>query len=500
MSFTTELHTSFVNNKTSRAFCIDGQDISYEEFLEYINGTRALLDKKIKGTNNPIGIIAHECIETYAAIFACWFSGNHFVPLNPKFPAEKNLSIIRNTGIEYILSPREEAEEFSKASLKLKIIVNKGVKSKEDSEPALAGEDQRMYVLSTSGSTGTPKYVPISQENLSTYCYGFIDRFPELDSEACFLQIYDHTFDAAFTSYLVPLMVGACVYTLPDGQFKFLSIAKLLSDRKVNWVKLTPSVLSYLSPYKAQLDFGHLHTLIFGGEALPLALVNEWSKVFPKTRIVNHYGPTETTVGVTSYTIHEDKKIRAMNGIVSIGKPFKEVGYAIIGKNGEEVDPGQKGELCIGGKQVMKGYLNDDGYPFIEKMIDGKISRFYKTGDMVQTDLDGYIYFLGRSDDQVKIGGFRVDLVEVENAVRKAGKFETGVAAVAVEKTPGLNQLIVFVENYSGDGLDIIKKLALQIQPYQIPARVVGVRAFPLNSSGKTDKKSLVAHFKSSEK
>ncbi len=491
MNLIEQLHDIFNNNKNNRAFCVDGRDISYGEFLEYINGTRELLEKTLTGRNNPVGIISYDCIETYAAIFATWFSGNYFVPLNPKHPAERNISIIKNIGIEYLLSARNDVNEFVGNSQQLQIIINTEIKSEKIKKPETIQNDQRMYVLTTSGSTGVPKYVPINQQNIESYCNGFMDMFPELQSDTCFLQIYDLTVDASFTSYLIPLLVGACVYMLPESQFKFLAIAKLLGDKKVNWVKLTPSVLSFLSPYKLKLDFKHLKFIILGGEALPLSLLKEWHPVFSETQIVNHYGPTETSVGVTSYRIDDMQNIRSMDGIVSIGKPFKEVDCVVIDETGNELATNENGELCIGGKQVMEGYLNGGNSPFIYLEINNKREKFYRTGDIVKKDKDGYIYFLGRTDDQVKIEGHRINLIETENKVRDLLPGHK-VVLVAHEKLSGLKRLYLFIEGTDIDKLKLKSGLAEHLPPKMIPDDIYPIDKIPLTAGGKIDRKKLV--------
>ncbi|GAB1453371.1 amino acid adenylation domain-containing protein [Draconibacterium sp.] len=491
MSFLKGLYNTFCNNKNNRAFCVDGRDISYGEFLEYINGTRELLEKVMPKQNNPIGLVAYDCIETYAAIFATWFSGNYFVPLNPKHPTERNLSTIKNVGIEYLISAKKNLKELDGHPEKLNVIINTGIKSKNTKEPVDARNDQRLYVLTTSGSTGTPKYVPINLENLTAHCNGFLNRFPELQSDACFLQIYDLTVDASFPSYLIPLMVGACVYTLPEGPFKFLTIAKMLADKKVTWVKLTPSVLSFLSPYKLQLDFKHLKYVIFGGEALPLSLVKQWQPIFPEAKIANHYGPTETTVGVTSYNIDDIQDIRSMDGIVSIGKPFDEVELVVIDENGNEAEPDEKGELCIGGKQVMEGYLNGNTSSFIDIQINNQKKKFYRTGDIVQKDKDGYIYFLGRTDDQVKIEGHRMNLIEIENRVKDLLPEHMAVL-VAHEKLPGLKRLYLFIEGIEIDKQKLKSGLAQHLPPKMIPEDIFPVSKIPLTAGGKIDRIKLI--------
>jgi amino acid adenylation domain-containing protein len=491
MNFIERLYNTFIINKNKPAFCVDERDISYVEFLEYINGARELLEEIMPGGNNPVGIIAYDCIETYAAIFAAWFSGNYFVPLNPKHPAERHISTIKNVGIEYLVSAKTDVNELLGNPENLHIIINAGVKSEISKVPAYAQNEQRMYVLTTSGSTGVPKYVPINLQNISSYCNGFMDRFPELQSDACVLETYDLTADASFTSYLIPLVAGACVYILPEGQFKFLSIAKLLSNKKVTWVKLTPSVLSFLSPYKLKLDFKHLKYIIFGGEALPVSLLKEWLPVFPDTRIINHYGPTETSVGVTSYKIVDMQNIRSMDGIVSIGTPFKEVKFVIIDENGNVVQSNEKGELCIGGKQVMEGYLNGDDSPFIYFEIDNKSEKFYRTGDIVKKDKDGFIYYLGRTDDQVKIEGHRINLIETENKVRDLLPGHK-VVMVAHDKLPGIKRLYLFIEGTAIDKLKLKSGLVENLPPKMVPDDIYPVSEIPITDGGKIDRKKLV--------
>jgi amino acid adenylation domain-containing protein len=491
MNFIKKLYNTFIINKNNRAFCTDGRDISYGEFLEYINGTRDILEKILPEGNNPVGIITYECIETYAAIFATWFSGNYFVPLNPKHPSERKMSIIKNVGIQCLLSAKNDSQEFLNGPENLHVIFNKDIKSENSREPEDFENDQRMYILTTSGSTGTPKYVPINLENVTTYCNGFIDRFPEMQSDACFLQIYDLTVDASFTSYLIPLMVGGCVYTLPEGQFKFLAIAKILADKNVNWVKLTPSVLSFLKPYKLQLDFKHLKYIILGGEALPVSVIKEWHPVFPETQIANHYGPTETTVGVTTYRIVDMENIRSMNGIVSIGKPFREVECVVVDENGNEAADGEKGELCIGGKQVMTGYLNGNDSSFILLETNNQRKKFYRTGDIVQKDKDGYICYLGRIDDQVKIEGHRISLLEVENKVRDLLPGHK-VFIVAHEKLSGLKRLYLFIEGQDIDKLKLKSGLSEHLPPIMIPEDIYLISKIPLTTGGKIDKIKLV--------
>ncbi len=495
MNLINELYNTFKQNKTRRAFCTNGQDISYGEFLEYINGTREILEKNLSERNIPVAIITYDCIETYAAIFAVWFSGNYFVPLNPKHPKERNMSILKSVGIQYIISAKENGITTIVNPEVINLFFNTAKKSLAEKVPVTVQNKQRLYVLTTSGSTGIPKHVPINMENLAVHCHGFRYMFPELKSDTCILQVYDLTVDASFPSYLIPLLKGACVYTLPDErQFKFLSIAKMLSNKNINWVKLTPSMLSFLKPYKLKLDLNHLEYVIFGGEALPLSLLEEWWPMFPKAQVANHYGPTEATVGVTAYRIKNTQNIRTKNGVVSIGKPFPGVESLVINENGQEVPSEEKGELCIGGKQLMEGYLNSDNSPFIYLEVNHAKKKFYKTGDIVQKDKDGYLYYLGRTDDQVKIEGHRVNLIEAENVARNLLSGHE-LAMVAYEKLAGLKRLYLFIKGEGIDKLKLKSRLAEQLPPKMIPEDIFLVAKIPLTTGGKTDRLKLIKDF-----
>ena len=491
MNLIQKYYQTFKNYADNRAFRIQDRDISYATFFKYINGVRNLLDNKATSDKKPIGVICFDHIETYAGIFALWFSGKCFVPINPKHPLERNMAIINNTDIDIVLSTENEVGNIIDAS-KVQLLNHSEIQSSEDKVPVIAGKEQLMYILTTSGSTGVPKHVPIQLKNLEAYCNGFLQLFPELNSDACFLQTYDLTSDAAFTGYLLPLLAGACVYTLPEGQFKFLSIAGKMSDKNIDWVKLTPSVLSYLKPYISQLDLKHIRHFIFGGEALPLAMIKEWHPMFPDAEIANLYGPTETTISATVHKFSDDRQAKSSNGIVSIGRPLPDVDCILLNENQGIISGGEKGELCIAGEQTMSGYLNESRDEFIYITTNGIRKKYYRTGDLAKRDKDGNFYFLGRLDDQVKINGYRVNLAEVENAARGLVR---GHNIAVITKEQGLQRIILFIEGFKGESTSVIKKLRDKLPNYMVPEDVIAVSSFPITTSGKIDRKKLAKDY-----
>jgi amino acid adenylation domain-containing protein len=490
MNLIHKFYHSFKKYSTNRAFCIGGKDISYGEFLEYINGARKLIDSKINKKGIPVGIICFDNIETYAAIFATWFSGNYFIPINPKHPCARNNLMIENTGIKNIFSVINEVENII-CTDDIQLLNNLGQKIIQSSLPIETEPEQLMYVLTTSGSTGVPKYVPINEKNVDAYCTGFLNLYPNLKPTVNFLQTYDLTSDAAFTGYLLPLLIGASVFTVPNDSFKFLSIAKLISNKQITWVKLTPSVLNYLTPYIPKLELKHIEHVIFGGEALQLSLLKKWQGVFQGAEFSNLYGPTETTISATAYRFSNIENAKSRNGVISIGKPFPEVECAVIDKNSNVLGVKKEGNLCIGGNQTMKGYLKKgEKSGFVELNLNNKKLKFYITGDIVTEDKNGYYYFLGRIDDQVKIEGYRVNLIEVEKSVRNIIP-DYNIFVIAHEKLEGLKRLYVFIEGFRGEFAEIKQKLEKQLPGHMVPDEIFAVPEFPFTSSGKIDKTEL---------
>jgi len=490
MNLIEKYHEAFLRFSENEAFFDGGKRYTYREFSGLIQQCRSKLERQPWfDQKNAVGVLISEKAETYAAIFAIWFTGSCFVPLHPSSPKQFNDEIIQKNKIKIVFAPVGSEVSFNDGSITiLQIEKNDGIALQK---PISRDDHQILYILNTSGSTGTPKNVPINLKNVEAFVEGFLDLYPELHADDKFLQTYDLTADAAFTGYLIALLIGAAVYTVPAGQFKPFQVAKTLAENPITWVQVTPSLLACLQPFFDSLWFNRITHFHFGGEALPVSLVEMWRHHIPNAEISNVYGPTETTITATIYKCLPGNALKTKNGSVSIGKPLKNVQTKIVGSNFQDV---KHGELYIAGAQLMENYLFVDNQPFETLEIEGKATKFYPSGDWVETDENGFLYYIARKDDQVKINGYRVDLTEVENNVRDLAGGRNA-AAVAVEVAPGLKQLVVFIENYNGDSSEIIEQLSQKLPFYKIPEKIIGVDAFPLANSGKTDRKTLVANY-----
>ena len=322
--------------------------------------------------------------------------------------------------------------------------------------------------------------------------------YPDLASEDRFLQTYDLTSDAAFTGYLIPLLLGACVFTIPPGNIKYLAIVKILQEQQITWTQFTPSVLHYLRPYLNSLRFNALKHSHFGGESLTFDIVSEWAKCVPNAEISNIYGPTETTI---TCTIHRTEiaqlKERVRYGAISIGKPLKTVKILIVDENDKIVENDKKGELCIGGEQVMEGYISTneaDSCVFFMHSENGIKEKYYRSGDLVIRDKNEYLFFCGRKDDQLKISGYRIEPAEIELAISKATNGLRSKVS-GYQKQSGVQSFVVFIEE-SEISLEALKNKLREVLPAVfIPEKIISVAQFPLNSNGKIDKSRLFEEY-----
>jgi acyl-CoA synthetase (AMP-forming)/AMP-acid ligase II len=252
-------------------------------------------------------------------------------------------------------------------------------------------------------------------------------------------------------------------------------------------------MLRYLKPYFEEINVPGLKYCILTGEASPIDLVQQWKKCIPKAEIYNFYGPTEATIYCTCYKINRSGEIKTLNGMLSIGKPMKNVEAIVIDENYNILSKGEKGELCVSGDQVSPGYWNSpekNAEAFFEKEYHGIIQRFYHTGDLCYYDNEESLMLYGRLDSQAKIQGYRVELGEIEYHARE---YLEGNNAVVITFTNyiGNTELALFIEGEKINTASLINYLKTKIPLYMIPTKIIMEHAFPLNANSKVDKRKL---------
>jgi len=484
-SFLNTIAENFITYKDKEAFCIDDQFYTYKDFAKKVAGISEKLINIPKQSN--VGVIATDSLETYASIFALWFNNLVFVPLSPANANERNLNNIEQANVSTILSPTN----FEVESMGLKgfnVIETNELKSAAEVKNNNTTPENLLYILFTSGSTGVPKGVPISLKNVDAFVNAFYSIGYSINEKDKFLQIFDFTFDVSVQSYVLPLVKGASVYTVPQTEIKFMSALKILTTHQITFAKLVPSTLHFLKPYFNRISLPHLKYSLFSGEALPYKLAKEWSKCVPNASVENHYGPTEATIDCLYYKMNDSLNENHQD-VMSIGKPFKGIEILIVDENNLAVQLNEQGELFVRGNQVTNGYLNNPSKnkdSFVT--IDNKI--YYKTGDIVFKNNEGNIFYCGRKDSQIQIQGYRVELGEVEFKIKELLP-NRNIAVIPCETT-GVLSLVLFIEGENNIDSDKLKiTLRNKLPHYMLPKTIKFADRFPLTTSGKTDNKQL---------
>ncbi|PZO01248.1 MAG: peptide synthetase [Hyphomicrobiales bacterium] len=348
-------------------------------------------------------------------------------------------------------------------------------------------KDHAAYLIYTSGSTGTPKAIVISHRNICHFLRSG-NALYRIDGDDIVFQGASVAFDLSMEEIWTPYLVGATLYVAsPETMGDAEKLPALLTQAGVTVIDTVPTLLGILPA-----DVPSLKLILLGGEALPPATVQKWSK--PGRRILNTYGPTEATVVATATEVVPGE-------IVTIGRPIANYTAYIVNEAMEVVGRGEQGELLIGGPGVAKGY---HGRPELtaEKFIANPFGSalgsddpvLYRSGDAVSLDDNGNIVFHGRIDDQIKIRGFRVELGEIESKLAD----EPGVnqAAVVLRIDDEIERLVAFVVAEPGvavDGAVLRASLRDQLPPYMVPAHFEAVGSLPRMVSGKIDRRMLKA-------
>ena len=488
------IQNAIIKNKERNAFLINSSTYTYLAFAEAISRIRNAIAINTAEPEKVIGLIANDDIETYAAIIALWLEGKAYVPLSPETPKDRNKNIIEQAFLQTIIDSSDEpilpgynlisSKNLAPASINL--------------IPKSTSEAELVYILFTSGTTGQPKGVPITRANLAGFITAFNAFKFEIDHNDRFLQMFELTFDLSVMSYLVPILNGACTYTIPRDAIKYSYIYELMEDQKLTVALMVPSILQYLRPYFKDINLPLMRYSLFCGEALSLDIAEEWSKCLPNAKILNVYGPTEDTIFCTNFTYDKSVKNKSYNGLLSIGKAMKGSMTIIVDDNDHILPPHSLGQLCLAGIQLTPGYWNNpekNKEVFFIANYNGKAERFYKTGDLCKCDEEGDILYVGRLDFQVKVQGFRVELSEIEFHV-KSFLQTINVVATAYGDAIGNTEIGLAIEAADFDTIPLKNYMKTQMPAYMVPKVIIFQNSFPLNANGKTDRNKLTLLFK----
>lgn len=479
------------------------ENLSYKDLEEQSNSIGRFLKEIYNEEDTPIVIYGNKDNMIMSCMIGALKSGRAYVPLDVSFPVDRVMDVVGEVRPKVLFNFSDE-NDFGDIKVinkeELKDIINKYDKKEIEPENWVK-EDENAYILFTSGSTGKPKGVQISSNNLDSFV-DWISPYLKIDgSEKVIMNQAAYSFDLSVTTIYPGLVHGATLFSLSKevlADYKELFKQFKESDMAV-WVS-TPSFAGVCVTEK---DFNStmlpkLESMIFIGEALPKSLTKELLDRFPSTRVINGYGPTEATVGVsvndmTQALIDDEKSL-------PVGYPMDNCRIKISDEDGNELKEGEKGEIVIIGPSVSKGYFNNKEKTeevFYYDEIDGVEYRAYKTGDMGYM-LGGNIYYCGRKDFQIKLNGFRIEIEDIENNLRKVNNVKNAIVIPVYkdEKIAYLRGIVELKEsnnlNNIKNGMLIKKELGKYIPSYMIPRNIKIIDKFPTNINGKIDRKKLM--------
>ena len=455
----------------------DGTKYTYFALNEAIDEFAKTLVESGITSGQRIAVEAYRSFNYLVAIFSILKLKATFVPLSPGVIDEERDYIINNSSIVAYVNTKDS----------LGVLVT-------NSEDKGKYPDDEAYIIYTSGTTGLPKGVIIGREAL----WNFVDgaaTFYNFTSKDVVLQFSNLAFDASIEEIFCTLTSGATLVLRTEEMIS----PQVLAD---NVTKYNISVLDLPTAYwRTLLEGGcleqmsnSLRLIIIGGEALYREDLIKWSSKEISIQLANTYGPTETTV--VSHAAYV-----CTNQSVPIGRPLKGYISQVLNNNMKPVYPGMKGELYTGGRSVAKGYCNNEELTDLNFICLESNQKFYKTGDLVASDIEGNLYYLGRNDGQLKIRGYRVEKADVEHRLKRVEGVKDCV--VLPYKDNDSVSLIAFVitnlaqDTHNNFENSLRTESQKYLQNHQIPQYFYVLDTLPLNVNGKTDNKALISFHQS---
>ncbi len=494
------------------AVICDGKGLTFRELDLLSNRMARFLRARGVRRTEPIAILANKNLQTVVSILAAWKIGCPYVPLDIEAPGRRIRHFLDVCAARFAVVDANKFSQWPETLLERQECLVLGEKPDEprghefylsdlpdySEAPLDSGHtpDELAYVIFTSGSTGLPKGVMISTGNLAHFIHWCACTLA-IEPHARALNIANFSFDQSVMDLAFMLGCGAELHLYAALKHP-LVLADYIREQAIQVLSTVPTIFSMLLDSRYNLSpaaFASLETLFIGGAACPPGYLQQFNEKMPGAEVYNIYGPTEATV-YCAYHKFTPSELR--NGVVDVplGKPLPNHSLCLIDDRQQPVR--QRGELVVHGPQVMVGYWQQEEFTrsaFVE--VQGQDGKGYRTGDIVREGPNGELYFAGRANDTIKSGGHRIDLHEVEEAMLQS----KGVAAAVVVAVPDPlleNRLMAFVTG-AGGGQPAIEGIqqgcSANLPGYMVPEKITVVEEFPLNSSGKIDKKRLISDF-----
>ena len=533
------LHAGFLASAQAHpqrpALEVAGEQLSYARLrARACRLAQALRAAVPEGAPLRVGVLGSRSVQMYTGLLGSLMAGFAVVPLNPAFPAGRTRQMMALAGLgalvvdetgQQLLPQLLQAQDAPCVVLlpagtgldpgitqrwpQHRFLVPErhvdpaatAVESRPSDaafDPVAVSPDDLAYLFFTSGSTGEPKGVGVLHRNVMRFVEMSLERYRAagINESDRFAQFYDITFDSSMFDLYVCWAFGGCL-CVPSA-VDWVNPNKFIEAQGLTVIDIVPSTgqsMNRSDGWRAG-RFKHLKLCRFGGEALSAELAAALAAAAPQAWLDNVYGPTECTVDAAYYRWDSaHSPAHCVHGVVPIGTAGPQVGLKVVDGQLNEVAIGQEGELLISGPQVTPGYWKDPARTagaFIR--LPGGDAVHYRTGDLVRRPAPGTpMPYLGRLDFQIKIAGVRIELGEVEQALRLAAHTNEAVAVGWPLVTSGAAGIVAFLVRPGLDLVALRARLKQTLPAVMLPREIRLLDALPLNVNGKVDRKALLA-------
>jgi len=481
--------------------------LRYGELNRRANRLARRLQRLGAGPERRVALLLEPCVEMVLAVLAVLKAGAAYVPLDPAFPGERIALVLEEATAAAVLTTTAYRHLVPAPGETLVLLDDAGEAATLAALPAsnlapAATPGNVAYTIWTSGSTGRPKGVDVEHRQILNYLRAVVARF-DLPPGASYAMLQPLAVDACNTVLIPALCHGGTLHVLPRHHaMDAFAVAAYFRDSPPDVLKIAPSHLAALLDASSSPDLLPRRALVLGGEASRREWIDD--RVLPRAHrgsaVFIHYGPTETTVGVLTHRARP--ATRPGGPLVPLGRPLDNCAVYVLSPVLELLPVGAVGEIYVAGDNVARGYLARPALTAARFLPDPFSTapgrRMYRSGDLARWLPDGSVEFLGRTDHQIKIRGFRVELGEVEATLAEHPRVERALV-LGHERAAGDRRLVAYV--LAPSAADEAQRAALarrlrdwlaeRLPEYMVPAAVAVLAAFPVSPQGKVDPKAL---------